>query len=137
MANRYFQVVVKAFKSLDKFSGFVHSCRLISATKGTVEIELDVTKEHLNSSEYLHEGCIASLVDMVTSVAIGTIVHETNYINYRYPNCAKLGDTIIINGQVWYSNNKLAYTRAEIRRKKDNLLIAYGQHTKVFPKKPK
>ncbi|VDN07206.1 unnamed protein product, partial [Onchocerca ochengi] len=43
---------------------------------GTVEIEFDVTNEHVNSSEHLHEGCIASLIDMVTSVAISA--YKTN-----------------------------------------------------------
>ncbi|KAM3718243.1 Acyl-coenzyme A thioesterase [Dirofilaria immitis] len=140
MANKYFQLAVKTFKSFDKFSSFVRDCRVISATEGIVQIEFDVTKDHLNlSSKQLHEGCIASLIDLVTSAAIVTSANEPGVsinLAVSYPNCAKLGDTIIVNGAIWYRNKKLAHTRAEVRRKNDNLLIAYAQHTKVFPKKP-
>lgn len=38
--------------------------------EGNVVVEMDVTNAHLNSSGQLHEGCLATLVDMVTSVAI-------------------------------------------------------------------
>ncbi|VDM08682.1 unnamed protein product [Wuchereria bancrofti] len=139
MANKYLQLATKAFKSFDKFSGFVRTCRVISVNEGTVEVEMDVTNAHLNSSGQLHEGCLATLVDMVTSVAImsskiGDLGVSIN-LNMSYPNCAKLGDTIVVNGILLHSNAKLAHTRAEIRRKSDNLLIAYGQHTKAFPKK--
>ncbi|VDK56491.1 unnamed protein product [Gongylonema pulchrum] len=33
---------------------------------------------------------------------------------------------------VLHSDNRFAYIRAEICRKTDNLLIAYGQHTKAL-----
>lgn len=38
--------------------------------EGAVELEMDVANEHLNSAGQLHEGCMATLVDMVTSVAV-------------------------------------------------------------------
>ncbi|VDK79260.1 unnamed protein product [Litomosoides sigmodontis] len=139
MANRSLQLVREAFKSFDKFSRFVRVCRVVSVNEGAVELEMDVANEHLNSFGHLHEGCMAALVDMVTSVAIMTTkINELGVsinLNMSYPNCAKLGDTVIVNGTLLYGTNKLAHTRAEIRRKSDNLLIAYGQHTKAFPKK--
>ncbi|CAG9535263.1 unnamed protein product [Cercopithifilaria johnstoni] len=139
MANKSLELVTKAFKSFDRFSGFTRDCRVISVNDGIVKLEMDVTKAHLNSSGQLHEGCLAALVDMVTSVAIRTSkIGEMGVsinLNMSYPNCAKLSDTILINGTLLHCTNKLAHTRAEIRRKSDNLLIAYGQHTKAFPKK--
>ncbi|KAL3995366.1 Thioesterase family protein [Acanthocheilonema viteae] len=139
MANKSFQLVTNAFKSFNRFSGFARACRVISVNDGTVELEMDVTNAHLNSSGQLHEGCLAALLDIVTSIAIASAkIGEMGVsvdLNMSYPNYAKLGDTIVVNGTVLYSTNKLAYSRAEIRRKKDNLLVAYGQHTKAFPKK--
>uniref|UniRef100_A0A0R3RFT0 4HBT domain-containing protein n=1 Tax=Elaeophora elaphi TaxID=1147741 RepID=A0A0R3RFT0_9BILA len=100
---------------------------------------MDVTNAHVNSSGQLHEGCLATLVDMVTSVSIMTTkigqLGVSINLNMSYPNSAKLGDTIVVSGTLLYGTNKLAHTRAEIRRKSDNVLVAYGQHTKTFPKK--
>lgn len=45
---------------------------MISVNEGIVEVEMDVTNKHLNSSGQLHEGCLATLVDMVTSAAVMT-----------------------------------------------------------------
>uniref|UniRef100_A0A183U4B9 4HBT domain-containing protein n=1 Tax=Toxocara canis TaxID=6265 RepID=A0A183U4B9_TOXCA len=54
-------------------------------------------------------------------------------LHFRYLAAAHPGDTIVIDGSVLRSGRTLAYTRADIFRKKDNLLIATAQHTKAFP----
>lgn len=35
-----------------------------------VQLEMDVAKEHLNPMGYLHEGCLATLVNIVTTAAV-------------------------------------------------------------------
>lgn len=77
---------VKLFPQLSKFS----QCRLIEAKEDQVKVEFDVTEQmtksvfsmlnfltsKLSSWDNLHGGCTASLVDMITTIAI--LSHDTN-----------------------------------------------------------
>ncbi|EWY88003.1 hypothetical protein FOYG_09369 [Fusarium oxysporum NRRL 32931] len=46
--------------------------RVISATEGRVDFELDIQKEHTNRLQTLHGGTLASLVDLGGSLAVAS-----------------------------------------------------------------
>ena len=53
--------------------------RVITAEGGKCSCELKITDEYLNSKSTLHGGYIATLVDMVSSLAVATTKRAHGY----------------------------------------------------------
>lgn len=90
---------------------------------------------HLNRSGTLHGGMTATLVDMLTTIAVFTKPpHQPGVsvdMNISYLRPAKIGEEIIINAEVIKMGQTLAFTSAELLHK-DGKLIAKGSHTKYM-----
>ncbi|VDD89694.1 unnamed protein product [Enterobius vermicularis] len=134
-SGKYLPLVKELFKALK----FKFKAKVLSAEEGRVKVEIDVSEELINPFGFLHGGCTATLVDMVTTAALAATPRGLRGVsvdlNISYLAAAKLGETIVIDASVLRSGKNLAFTRADIFRKSDNALIAVGQHTKAFPAK--
>uniref|UniRef100_A0A0M3ISX3 Acyl-coenzyme A thioesterase 13 n=2 Tax=Ascaris TaxID=6251 RepID=A0A0M3ISX3_ASCLU len=140
MASKYLAAIKQIYKSYETAKGFckfASGCRVLSVSEGHVKVEMDVTEELLNPPGTLHGGCTATLVDIVTTTALMATERAHPGVSVdlivSYLAAAHPGETIVIDASVLRAGRTLAYTRADVFRKKDNLLIATAQHTKAFP----
>uniref|UniRef100_A0AC35TRC4 4HBT domain-containing protein n=1 Tax=Rhabditophanes sp. KR3021 TaxID=114890 RepID=A0AC35TRC4_9BILA len=105
--------------------------KLLTADEGKVKVEL------ANPFGSLHGGCSATLIDIVSPLtfisrpkcAPGVSVD----LHVSYLVGAKLGETIIVEGSVVKSGNKLAFREGKLYNKSNNALVASALHTKAFP----
>uniref|UniRef100_A0AC35U9L3 4HBT domain-containing protein n=2 Tax=Rhabditophanes sp. KR3021 TaxID=114890 RepID=A0AC35U9L3_9BILA len=140
MSGKYFGLV-KNFMSLpvhrNNYMKPLSQARLLTADEGKVRVEVDVTEELTNPFGSLHGGCSATLIDIVTTLAL--IAHPkcapgvSVDLHVSYLAGAKIGETIIVEGSVLKSGNKVAFTEGKIYNKSNNALVASGLHTKAFP----
>ena len=118
---------------------------MISApeNEGTCLIQLKIDKSIVNINSVLHGGATASLVDLVSTIALFNTANKKPGVsvnmNINYLKPAKLDETILIEGKVIKSGIKLAYLEANIYLKKQNSfelnkdkLVAVGFHTKYI-----
>ena len=104
--------------------------------KGEVEATLPVDKAVQNFYKTLHGGCIATVVDVVGTMAMlsqnaakpGVSVD----LNVSFCAAAKAGDTVRIKGRLLKSGRKLAFTQVDLYRESDGKLVATGRHTKAL-----
>ncbi|KAI6184008.1 hypothetical protein M3Y97_00550100 [Aphelenchoides bicaudatus] len=129
--------VIKHFGSQKNWNKLTGQCRLLEAQKDRVKVEFDVDDQMTNLTNNLHGGCTASLVDMITTVAI--LTHDSNKhagvsvnLNVTYTRAAKLGETVVVDAFVEKRGKSLAFTRANLYRKSDNKSIAFAEHVKAF-----
>ncbi|KAI9182959.1 hypothetical protein H9P43_003875 [Blastocladiella emersonii ATCC 22665] len=115
-----------ALKDL-KYLGF-------DASKATLVAELVVKPEHTNSWHTLHGGVAATLVDVVTSIAVSEAGHPTSgmsaELSVSYVNPAQVGQTVHIFAEVERVGANLAFTRAQLVVASTGALVASGRHTK-------
>ena len=121
---------------------------MISApeNEGTCLIQLKIDKSIVNINSVLHGGATASLVDLVSTIALFNTANKKPGVsvnmNINYLKPARLDETILIEGKVIKSGSKLAYLEANIYLKinskqnsfelnKDKL-VAVGFHTKYI-----
>ncbi len=118
---------------------------MISApeNEGTCLVQLKIDKSIVNINSVLHGGATASLVDLVSTIALFNTANKKPGVsvnmNINYLKAAKLDETILIEGKVIKSGTKLAYLEANIYLKKQNSfeldrdkLVAVGFHTKYI-----
>lgn len=102
--------------------------------EGRCRAEFKVAPEHLNEGGGLHGGFTATLVDIVTTLALmskdnahpGVSVD----IHVTYLKTAKEGDDVIVDANTVRAGNNLAFLDCVVRHKKDDSVIAKGSHTK-------
>ncbi|KAI1710015.1 thioesterase superfamily domain-containing protein [Ditylenchus destructor] len=139
-SNKYLAVIKELYKGYAAAKNFQKTagmCRVVSVDKGRVQVEFDVSEEHTNPLGTLHGGMTASLVDIVTSTAVRATGREnvgvTVDLTVSYLAPARIGDTVIVDGSVTKMGRSMAYTRADLRLKSDDSIIATALHTKAFP----
>uniref|UniRef100_A0A8D8PQV7 Acyl-coenzyme A thioesterase 13 n=1 Tax=Cacopsylla melanoneura TaxID=428564 RepID=A0A8D8PQV7_9HEMI len=104
--------------------------------KGTCIAELTVEKEHTNIFNTLHGGYIATLVDIITSLAI--LAHPrvgkgvSVNLNVSYLKPAKLGDELVIEGTTSKAGRTLAYLDCKIYIKSTKEIVATASHCKFI-----
>ncbi|XP_058835475.1 acyl-coenzyme A thioesterase 13-like isoform X1 [Topomyia yanbarensis] len=112
------------------------SIQMISGGDGKCVAEFKVAEEHLNRAGGLHGGYTATLVDVVTTYALMTkdncLPGVSVDIHVTYLKAAKEGDDVIIDANTIRAGKNLAFLECELRHKKDNSIIARGQHTKYI-----
>uniref|UniRef100_A0A0N4ZU76 Acyl-coenzyme A thioesterase 13 n=1 Tax=Parastrongyloides trichosuri TaxID=131310 RepID=A0A0N4ZU76_PARTI len=140
MSNKYLKLVTAYLKQPSHYVNYMKlftQSKVINAEEGKVAIELDVLKEHTNPMGTLHGGCSATLIDFITSVAcIVSPVQKTGVsvdMTINYLSSAKVGDTIIVEGNILKLGKRIAFSQGNIYLKKDNSLIVTGLHTIAFP----
>ncbi|KAG0348499.1 Tubulin alpha-1 chain [Podila humilis] len=108
--------------------------RLVSASKGNIVCELDVSKQHLNRLGGCHGGLLSTIVDIGGSLAIAAEkMHATGVstdLNVSFVSGAKLGDKLTINSRCDKIGGTLAYTSVEITA--NGKVVVLGRHTKYL-----
>eukprot|EP00884_Botryococcus_braunii_P006371 jgi/Botrbrau1/15735/Bobra.4_1s0104.2 len=116
----------------------LHAIYDIEAFEGRLVCKLPVTELVQNRFGTLHGGCIATLVDVVTSAALVTLVRRPSVsltMSIDYLNPAELGTVVEIEGRVVKHGKSIAVTECDIRRA-DGTIVAQGKHTKFFKEGP-
>ncbi|MEP6477292.1 MAG: PaaI family thioesterase [Actinomycetota bacterium] len=99
---------------------------LVGATRGRVEVALEVTHHHLNLQGSLHGGVMATLADTATGLAVRTMLpvgrrHVTIQLDVHYLAPGRLGQIIAVATTVRVGS-QVAYAEADIRDGNDRLL---------------
>ncbi|KAK7424671.1 hypothetical protein QQX98_000247 [Neonectria punicea] len=108
--------------------------RVLGATEGRVDFELDIHKDHTNRLKMIHGGTIASMVDLGGSLAVAstgrfaTGVSTDLNVTYLSPG-GRVGDTLKGTAICDKIGKTLAYTTVTFTNGKGQL-AARGSHTK-------
>uniref|UniRef100_A0A3B5QF24 Acyl-coenzyme A thioesterase 13 n=1 Tax=Xiphophorus maculatus TaxID=8083 RepID=A0A3B5QF24_XIPMA len=107
---------------------------VVSASPGKVVCEMRVEEEHTNRGGTLHGGLTATLVDVISTMAI---MHSERGapgvsvdMNITYMNAANIGEDVLITAQVLKQGKTLAFATVDLSSKTSGKLIAQGRHTK-------
>ncbi|KAK0382820.1 hypothetical protein NLU13_9915 [Sarocladium strictum] len=108
--------------------------RVMSASEGRVDFELDISKDHTNRMKAIHGGTLASLVDLGGSLAVASTgrfaTGVTTDLNVTYLNPGgKAGDLLKGTAVCEKIGKTLAYTTVTFTNAKGQL-AARGSHTK-------
>lgn len=107
---------------------------VVSAAPGKVVCEMQVAEEHTNRGGTLHGGMTATLVDVISTVAIMNSERGAPGVsvdmNITYMNAAKIGEDVLITAQVLKQGKTLAFATVDLTSKVTGKLIAQGRHTK-------
>ena len=104
--------------------------------RGAFECELEVTSELTNRFGTLHGGCVATLVDVLTTVALLTMTTRggvSTDLSCSYCAPARLGERVTVTCEVVKMGKTLAWMECRVRRKGDGETVATGRHTKFLP----
>ncbi|XP_062543003.1 acyl-coenzyme A thioesterase 13-like [Armigeres subalbatus] len=110
--------------------------KIVSGGDGKCIAEFKVAEEQLNRAGGLHGGFTATIVDVVTTYALMTkencLPGVSVDIHVTYLKGAREGDEVIIDANTIRAGKNLAFLECELRHKRDNSIIARGQHTKYI-----
>ncbi|KAG8571502.1 hypothetical protein GDO81_011672 [Engystomops pustulosus] len=125
------------FKALGEGPGFdrvLNKLQFVSASPGKIVCELKVDEEHTNRGGTMHGGLTATLVDMVSTVALMHTERGAPGVsvdmNITYMNAAKIGESVLITAQVLKQGRTLGFATVDLVNKETGKLIAQGRHTK-------
>ncbi|XP_065326932.1 acyl-coenzyme A thioesterase 13 [Pelmatolapia mariae] len=126
--------VMRAMVDSPGFDRVLSKVDILSASPGKVVCEMRVEEEHTNRGGTLHGGLTATLVDVVSTMAImysergapGVSVD----MNITYMNAAKMGEDVLITAQVLKQGRSLAFATVDLTNKVTGKIIAQGRHTK-------
>ncbi|XP_058523403.1 acyl-coenzyme A thioesterase 13 [Ochotona princeps] len=135
--NSLTQTVREALKVMSKAPNFDRVCdkvSVVSAAPGKVVCEMKVEEQHTNKMGTLHGGLTATLVDLISTVALmfserglpGVSVD----MNITYMAPAKIGEDILISAHILKQGRTLAFASVDLTSKATGKLIAQGRHTK-------
>eukprot|EP00735_Rhodelphis_limneticus_P002502 TRINITY_DN13399_c0_g1::TRINITY_DN13399_c0_g1_i1::g.9551::m.9551 TRINITY_DN13399_c0_g1::TRINITY_DN13399_c0_g1_i1::g.9551 ORF type:complete len:221 (-),score=29.66,sp/Q5R833/ACO13_PONAB/39.68/6e-24,4HBT/PF03061.17/7.5e-18,4HBT_3/PF13622.1/6.9e+03,4HBT_3/PF13622.1/8.6e-05,DUF4442/PF14539.1/0.0029,4HBT_2/PF13279.1/0.23 TRINITY_DN13399_c0_g1_i1:336-935(-) len=129
-------LVLKKLTEQDCFDDKLKALRIDTIGNGEVVCVLPVTASLSNRGGTLHGGCTATLVDLVTTIAVMTLDPKkpgvSTDLNVSYLRAVKVGDEISIHARVLKTGKQLVFTEAEIYRTSDKAMIAKGLHTKAY-----
>lgn len=122
--------------SLQGFDRLVLSkVKIVSGGEGKCIAELKVEEEHQNFVGGLHGGMTATMVDVLSTLAMMT--HKENPppgvtvdLHVSYLKAAKIGDTVLVEASTLKKGKTLAYLHVDLKNKSTNELIAVGSHIK-------
>jgi len=118
------------------FDAIFKKVKVISGGEGKCEAEFTVEKEHTNFMGYLHGGFSASIVDMVSSMALLTHPKHNAGVSVNlsvsYLKGAQIGEEILVKAHTDRVAKKLAFLSVQIINKETGDLIALGSHTKYL-----
>uniref|UniRef100_A0A3Q4BTV6 Acyl-coenzyme A thioesterase 13 n=1 Tax=Mola mola TaxID=94237 RepID=A0A3Q4BTV6_MOLML len=137
MASMTLNSVKQVFRAMVDSRGYdrvLNKVDILSASPGKVVCEMRVEEEHTNRGGTLHGGCTATLVDVISTMAImyserGAAGVSVD-MNITYMNAAKVGEDVLITAQVLKQGRTLAFASVDLTDKVTGKLIAQGRHTK-------
>ena len=112
-------------------------CDVREVTEGRCVVAVPVTKRRTNRYSTLHGGCIAALVDIVSTAALlagskSRASGVTLDLNISYATAAKLGETVLVEAETLKVGRSTALLSVTLREEKSGALIATGRHTKFL-----
>lgn len=132
---RNIQKMINYFAKSPRFDRTLNGVKVIQAEQGKVTCELEVKEEHLNGHGTMHGGMLATLVDVVSTYAIGTAGENklgvTVDLSVSYMSAAVPGDKVTIKSEVLKAGKNLAFANVDIY-KQNGVLMATGRHTKYL-----
>jgi acyl-coenzyme A thioesterase 13 len=109
----------------------------VDSAKGEIDCQFTVEEKSANGYGTLHGGFIATIVDVVGTLALLAKDHNKPGVsldlNVSYIQAAQIGEKIVCKGKVLKLGNSFGFTEVELVRESDGKLIAKGRHTKAFP----
>ncbi|XP_054620511.1 acyl-coenzyme A thioesterase 13 [Dunckerocampus dactyliophorus] len=137
MASLSLNTIKQIMRTMAECSGFdrvMNKVDLLAASPGKVVCEMRVEEEHTNRLGTMHGGLTATLVDIISTLAI---MHSERGapgvsvdMNITYMNAAKVGEDVLITAQVLKQGRTLAFATVDLTNKATGKLIAQGRHTK-------
>uniref|UniRef100_A0A3B4BIE3 Acyl-coenzyme A thioesterase 13 n=1 Tax=Periophthalmus magnuspinnatus TaxID=409849 RepID=A0A3B4BIE3_9GOBI len=126
--------VRQLFRAMADTPGFDRVLNVLSASPGKVVCEMQVAEEHTNRGGTLHGGMTATLVDVISTLAIMYSERSAPGVsvdmNITYMNAAKVGEDVLITAQVLKQGKTLAFATVDLTNKASGKIIAQGRHTK-------
>lgn len=129
------QEFINTFKASRSYDKLFRDLTVVSAGNGNIKCTMPVLQEHLNGLGTMHGGCVASLVDTVSTFGLVTAndgklgVSVNMAITYIHP--AKLGDLITVESSALKAYGLLRSAEVHIWNQQGKL-IAKGSHTKAM-----
>lgn len=131
---------IELFGQLSEYSGNLYShMRVLAPPAGNaIAVVFTVGRAHLNGNRTLHGGAIATLIDVLTSIAIRKLHREghsgvTASLTVECVNAAQEGEEVLIVATIHKIGKNLAFTSARLTRLADpSFVIATGAHTKFL-----
>nr|CDP28135.1 Putative Thioesterase [Podospora anserina S mat+] len=132
--TRFVRSVLKSFMAESGLEPRVVKLRVVNASKGRVDLELDITKDHTNRLKIIHGGTIASLVDLGGSLAVASeglyATGVSTDLNVTYlKSGGKVGDKLQAVAECEKIGPTLAFTKVTFTNPLGEL-VARGSHTK-------
>ncbi|XP_053719811.1 acyl-coenzyme A thioesterase 13 [Synchiropus splendidus] len=125
------------FKAMADTRGFdrvLNKVNFLAADPGKVVCEMRVEEEHTNRGGTMHGGLTATLVDVISTLAIMNSERGAPGVsvdlNVTYMSAAKLGDDVLITAHVLKEGRTLAFANVDLTNKATGKMIAAGRHTK-------
>ncbi|KAJ3329854.1 Acyl-coenzyme A thioesterase 13 [Kappamyces sp. JEL0680] len=117
-------------------SNIKQALRVTSVEGGRVVFAFQVGEGHTNLYGTLHGGCIATLIDWCSSLAIGAKQDDLGRmgvsvdLHTTYLSTAKSGDVVEIVSECYKASGRLGFTRTTLHV--HDRLIAMGSQTKFL-----
>jgi acyl-coenzyme A thioesterase 13 len=110
---------------------------LIAAEGGRARVRLPVGEAVQNANGALHGGAVATLVDVVGTLAIMTADRDhrpgvSTDLNVSWFAPAAGGSTVLVEATVLKTGRTLAFVQVDVRRELDGVLVAQGRMTKFL-----
>jgi MGC89869 protein len=107
-----------------------------------LKAELKVKQEHTNSSDTLHGGLVATLIDRLSTLALESkFIHKEHdkwphsvsvNLEISFLNPVQVDDTVLIHCSTLKMGKTLAHLDVNVINKCDGKLIAKGKHIKFI-----
>ncbi|XP_068603152.1 acyl-coenzyme A thioesterase 13 [Brachionichthys hirsutus] len=134
MGLNSFQKILKVMTDSHCFDRVMRGVEILSVSPSKMVCELRVGEEHANRGGTLHGGYTATLIDVISTLAIMNSERGSPGVsvdmNITYMNAGKLGKDILITAEVLKQGRTLAFATVDITDKATGRLIAQGRHTK-------
>lgn len=110
---------------------------LLSLEGGKARVRMPVGESVQNPGGALHGGAVATLVDVVGTLAIMSADREhrpgvSTDLNVSWFAPAPGGSTVLVEAAVLKSGRTLAFVQVDVRRESDGVLVAQGRMTKFL-----
>jgi acyl-coenzyme A thioesterase 13 len=110
---------------------------LLALEGGKARVRLPVGETVQNAGGALHGGAVATLVDVVGTLAIMSADREhrpgvSTDLNVSWFAPALSGSSVLVEASVLKSGRTLAFVQVDVRREGDGVLVAQGRMTKFL-----
>ncbi|XP_027714512.1 acyl-coenzyme A thioesterase 13-like [Vombatus ursinus] len=126
--------VMKFITDTRGFERVLEKVTILSTSPGKVVCEMKVGEEHTNRFGTLHGGLTATLVDVISAIALMNtergILGVSVDMNITYLSPAKVGEEILIAAHILKKGKTLAFASVDLTNKTTGKLVAQGRHTK-------